>query len=416
MLTLLSLLLGCGESDKPGAANAKTEAPEAVADLFTALGTTSRVRVRGRALEELRDSELPMAQFSQEELKRADLEVALLGADGRDVVKTAARADDEGMFDVALDFTPVQPGAHTIVVRMGGHDIGQTTAQLLAPGHTDVVVRSDVDLTYLNTDFQSRTGMAKLVQQGADERSPLPGMPAVYRALQGDSADAWRPVTFLSGSPQFFKKVLEGRMRIDLLKPCFLVLKPMKDMATSGEIPLDKLVDALHEQIGYKLYWLLVLRTEIPAETPEILMGDDSEADFTVYDIYRRFTQGELELPALAAELEANQVTPSWQKKIADVAPTALAHLGDHKPVKAIYIHATDKPSANAPDALHPPEEMRVHDTAWALALDLAEGGWITAEDLPKIRAELLAGQVSEAAMEADAQTGRAAGWLDAGP
>lgn len=413
MLLVLASLLACGASDKAPTLT-PTDQDEAVADLFTALGTTTRVRVRGRVLEELKASDLPMVQVSQEEIHRAEVEIALLAADGSDVVARSVRADDEGMLDAALDFPAVAPGLHTLVVRYRHREIGRTTARLLEPHHTDPVVRSDVDLTYLLTDFVSKEGMAKLMAQGANERTPLPGMPELYRALQGSSADEFRPLTFLSGSPGFFKQVLEGRMALNGIRPTLLVLKPMKEIVTGGEVPLTGLDSALHDQIGYKLYWLLQLRTEIPSETPEILMGDDSEADFTVYDIYRRLTAGELDLTHLNAELDA--VGPPWREAIIDAVPAALASLEGRSPVRAIYIRATGIPSANAPDPNHPPEGLRVHASTWSMALSMQEEGWIEADAVDRIHAELLASGLSEAAMATEVQTAQGAGWLHLTP
>lgn len=410
MLSLL-LLLACADAPDP---TPPPEAEEAVADLFSAVGTTTRVQVRGRVLAEAEGSDLPARQASQEELDRAEVEIALVGADGKDVLARTVRADEEGQLDAALDFPAVAPGAWQVVARLGGREIGRAPARLLAPEHADPVVRSDIDLTYLWTDFQSKSGLAGLLVQGASERQALPGMPELYQGLQGPSPDAWRPVTFLSGSPTFFKRTLEGRMALDGIRHAGIVLKPMKDIATGGEVPLDEIVAALHEQVGYKLFWLLKLRAEIPPGTPEILMGDDSEADFVVYNLYERLTTGELSLADLGRELEALGVAPLWREAIANGAPAALAHLAGTKPVIATYIHDTGKPSAIplAPWVL--PGRTRVHGSAWSLALDLHEESWIDAQSVDRVCAALVAKGEPAESLQAEAQAAVSAGWLRA--
>ena len=50
-----------------------------------------------------------------------------------------------------------------------------------------IAVRSDVDLTYLNTDFMSATGKLKLLTDRASDRQTLAAMEVVYRG-----APAWR--------------------------------------------------------------------------------------------------------------------------------------------------------------------------------------------------------------------------------
>lgn len=403
-MTLLTiLLLACADP-----------APAAFADLHSAVGTTTRVTVRGRVLRAREPSDLPRAQASQDELDRAELTLALVGPDGVAVTSRAARASEEGMLDVPLDFPVVAEGVWSVVASRNGQEIGRSTARLLAPGHVEPVVRSDIDLTYLVTDFHSKAGMLALLSAGAKDRTALAGMPAVYRALQGASEQRWRPVTFLSGSPTFFKQTLEGRMALDGIRPSLVVLKPMKELVGGGEVPLDRLVATLEEQIGYKLYWLLLLRPEIPAETPEILMGDDSEADFVVYNLYHRLTAGELDLAGLMTALDEAQVAAVWKDEIARVAPAALAHLGGRAPVRAIYIHDTGKPGSIPLAPWVVPGLTRVHGSAWSLALDLAEEGWIAAEDVEKVRAALLASGETEAALQAEAQAATAAGWLGA--
>ncbi len=410
---LLLLLTACRQDgSKPAAPTPAAQDERPVADLHTALGTTRRVIVRGRVLRRLEPSDLPRVQASQRELDHAEVELSLVGEDGAAALTRSFRASEEGMLEAALDFPEVSPGLWTVVAKRGDQEIGRAPVRLLAAGHADPVVRSDIDLTYLVTDFHSAGGMAKLLTLSAAERVPLAGMPEVYRALQGSSPRDYRPITFLSGSPTFFKQCLEGRMALDRIRPSLLVLKPMKELASGGEVPLGELKAALEEQIGYKLTWLLKLRAEIPPETPEILMGDDSEADFVVYNLYARLTRGELELSALMTELERLSVAQVWRDDIARVAPAALAALGGRAPVQAIYIHETGHPSAIPLEPWVLPDLTRLHPSAWSLALDLQEEGWISGDALQEIGHTLLNDGETLSRMEEEAMIARERGWL----
>lgn len=412
-IQLLLVLGACRqEVSNPTMETPATQDERPVADLHTALGTTRRVIVRGRVLKHLEPSDLPRVQASQRELDHAEVELSLVGADGVAAVSRSFRASEEGMLEAALDFPEVSPGLWSVVAKRDGQEIGRAAVRLLGQGHTDPVVRSDIDLTYLVTDFHSAGGLAKLLTLGASEREPLPAMPQVYQALQGSSPSDYRPITFLSGSPTFFKQCLEGRMALDRIRPSLVVLKPMKELVSGGEVPLGELKAALEEQIGYKLSWLLKLRAEIPPETPEILMGDDSEADFVVYNLYARLTRGELDLNALTGELERLSVAQVWRDEIARLAPGALAALGGRAPVQAIYIHETGRPSAIPLEPWVLPDLTRLHPSAWSLALDLQEEGWISGDALQEIGHTLLNDGETLPRMDEEATIARERGWL----
>src|SRR5678809_1635095 len=96
--------------------------------------------------------------------------------------------------------------------------------------------------------------LALLIQRGS-ERSTLPAMQAVYRGLRrgATSADAV-PLTYLSGSPNFFKMVLDEKTRVDLIAQDGIVLKPFKDIIAAKVTDIDPaaIVPALEEQVGYK--------------------------------------------------------------------------------------------------------------------------------------------------------------------
>ncbi len=104
------------------------------------------------------------------------------------------------------------------------------------------------------------------------------------------------PLSFLSGSPNFFKMVLEEKAQLDGIAEDGIVLKPFKDIIASKvtEVDLGGVVPALEEQVGYKLTALLRLRLDVPVDTREILLGDDSEADAVAYALYHQLTSRQL--------------------------------------------------------------------------------------------------------------------------
>jgi hypothetical protein len=268
-----------------------------------------------------------------------------------------------------------------------GEVVGDAQVTLVAAEHSQPVVRSDVDLTYLNTDFMSQAGLADLLVQEPQDRRALPAMEVVYQRLRGE---AGRPVTFLSGSPRFFKRVLEGKMALDGVQQDGLVLKPFKDIvgANLDSLELGEVLPGLKEQVGYKLFWLLKMRRELPAGTPEILMGDDSEADVVVYVLYHRFLSQELDAEGLLAELGALEVADFWLDAIEPLLPDI--QVGPSGQVAAIYINRTGVGDEHFPVAEWSGQGLvRHHSGAWPLILDMYEEGWVSADDVQRVRQRL---------------------------
>ena len=365
---------------------------EPFADLYRTSATARRLPVRGRLIEE--DTEdigaldlTPLSQVSQSELEDESVSLVLATASDQRYDLGAFTVDDEGYLDLLLDIEAldVAPGQHTVEVWFDEALAGETRVTLLAPDRTAPVVRSDLDWTYLRTDFHGFTALVGLLGETAFDKTTLPGMDRVYQRLR---ADGQRPLTFLSGSPRFFKRTLEAKAALDDVDQDGLVLKPFKDIV-AADILTDPtaIVTNLEEQVGYKLYWLLRLRAELPRETPEILMGDDSEADFVVYALYTRLLEGALDPEQLGAALVDVGVSSYWSSRVLALAPDAV---GAAPPV-AIYINRTDVPGERFDlDTWSVEGLTRAHDGAWPLALDLYEEGWLSAEDVHDVEARLL--------------------------
>ncbi len=397
------------------------------ADLHATLGTTTAIPLRGRVVEEEgplpHDGGSPLDLLSQDEIADATLHAAIVSPRGDPLLDLGTiRADDEGYIDAVVRLAPglIEPGVHRVAIRLDGAPVGKTTARLLAPDAAPTIVRSDVDLTYLDTDFHGAGALLELLGQKAAERTPLPAMELVFPALRrGVGGEEDRPLVFVSGSPRFFKRVLERRMALDRIAHDGLVLKPFKEIAgrrLGSGLDLGGLVGELKEQVGYKLTWLIESRASLPPAAGEVLLGDDSEADFVIYALYHRLTSGELDPDALLAKLDELEVEPTWRRRIARAAPRLLAHLDGRAPVHAIYINATSRPSeAHRIDDWKLPGLTRHHRGAWPLVLSLAREGLVDPAAVDAVKARLLELGQDEAALAAAAHAGVAEGFLDEG-
>ena len=386
---------------------------EPFADMYNATASVDFLPVRGRLIDEDEDDIgspdlTPLSQLSQDEMNGEPVSIRLVTDAGKVHVVAELKTDDEGYLDAVVDISRlgVSPGRHAIEVWFEEARVGEAAVTLLAGDRIAPVVRSDVDLTYLFTDFHGFSAMIELLKEDAHDKEALFAMPEVYRALRGPDA---HPVTFLSGSPRFFKRTLESKMILDSVEQDGLVLKPFKDIAVTDILGLDfgDIVGDLEEQIGYKLHSLLTLRQQLPDATPEVLMGDDSEADFVAYNLYARLLGQEISASDLRGELEALEVSAMWLESIVELASALKAPA----PPVAIYINLTATPGDTYDiedwtlDGL-----TRAHEGAWPLALDLFEEDLIDAAAVETVKAALMAEGEDKASLEARAM---AADYLD---
>ena len=77
------------------------------------------------------------------------------------------------------------------------------------------VYRWDLDKTYLQTDFDSLTGLVKAALQSAEEKKNIPGTGALMRELRYGPDGEKNRVMVVSGSPRQMRKVLERKLQLD---------------------------------------------------------------------------------------------------------------------------------------------------------------------------------------------------------
>jgi phosphatidate phosphatase APP1 len=136
-----------------------------------------------------------LARFLTVEVPRAQVTIH---APGGDVV---VHTDRDGYVDHEVELPDVEPG--WLEIRLTGPEGAATTARVLVVDPTvDVGVVSDVDDTILHTgltrglDFLRATLLTDV-----EERTPLPGAAALYRALVAKEGKPERPVFYVSTSP-----------------------------------------------------------------------------------------------------------------------------------------------------------------------------------------------------------------------
>ncbi len=142
----------------------------------------------------------------------------------------------------------------------------------------------DLDKTYLVTEFEHFWKLVKIPFEKAKQKKNVPGTASLVRELNKRDA----PVFFVSGSPKGMRNVIEEKLHLDGIQFNGLLLKDYGEALKKMKI--GKIID----KIGYKLAALLYARMVYPSKANEILFGDDSEYDATIYSLYSDIISGKL--------------------------------------------------------------------------------------------------------------------------
>jgi len=205
-------------------------------------------------------------------------------------------------------------------------DVEEREQAATTRGQVRRVFRWDLDKTYLQTEFDTFGNLLRTALQKAEEKQSVPGAPALMREIR---AAGHNRISIISGSPRQMRRVLEQKLRIDGVEWDEFILKPNLSNLMRGRFR------ALRSQVGYKLPALLESRQHFGLPVPEVLFGDDAEADAFVYSLYADLLAGRVSQATLEEILEACDLYPDQRAATRDALAAAPA--GD--PVERIFIH-----------------------------------------------------------------------------
>jgi len=168
-------------------------------------------------------------------------------------------------------------------------------------GSQHTVFTWDIDKTYLATETDRLADLLKTAFEFAIDKRELIGTVPLLKGLRrGTEKGEWiPPLYFVSASPSQMRGVLERKMLLDGVEPDGITLKGQVTLLMKWGL------SALRRQVGYKLAALLLYRLERPGEMREVLFGDDSESDPSIYSLYRRIVDGQWDPDGLRHELKA---------------------------------------------------------------------------------------------------------------
>lgn len=199
-------------------------------------------------------------------------------------------------------------------------------------GQTEIYVW-DLDKTYLDTSWQTLSELWRTVFEKAFQKRNVPGtstlVSCVKESWQGDNSEGEFPLYFITASPPQMEIKIREKLEIDEILPNGIFFKDnLRNIHPSRWRRLS-------QQVGYKIQALMQLRSKFNSEITQVLWGDDSETDATIYSLYsdicsRRWSEGEL-----VTLLKHFHVTKEQIDTILDLQDQCL----ENDPVEKVYIN-----------------------------------------------------------------------------
>lgn len=196
----------------------------------------------------------------------------------------------------------------------------------------------DLDKTYLDTTFESLSGLWRTAVEKAFQKKNVPGTASLVRALRNHWQEKRRdqrdfPIYFITASPPQLEKRIHEKLNLDGIYPFGIFFKDnLKNISFSRWRRLT-------QQVGYKIQALMQLRLHLKEDVRQVLWGDDSEADEVIYTLYSDLCARRIEESRAREILRALNVTGAQ----VDVIFKLLEAIPANDPVEKVYINlATD--------------------------------------------------------------------------
>jgi len=182
-----------------------------------------------------------------------------------------------------------------------------------------LVLRWDLDKTYLVSEFESLRYLLRVPFQKAKDKIAVPGVAALIKGVRRTVEAKNRPVSvyFLSASPPQIGAAIREKLTLDGIGYDGITFKDQVRHLIHARF------DAVLEQIGYKLEQLLKNAAEAAPGSVELLFGDDWESDPFVYSLYADVLAGRLDRDAVGEILQRAQVSRHYVDSILDLVDTA---------------------------------------------------------------------------------------------
>ncbi len=224
----------------------------------------------------------------------------------------------------------------------------------------------DLDKTYLDTHFESFSGLMRGIFEKAFQKRNVPGTAELVKALSKQINPL--PIYFISASPPQMQEKIKSKLDLDGIQPFgFLSKDNLKNLRPA-------LWKHLTNHIGFKIQALMEIRLLLSKDCKMICWGDDSEADATVYSLFSdicsyRLTDREIRSLLIDFSISVDQI---------DLIIELRDEKKDFDPLKRVYINLAIDTD---------PEYYRRYgrrlmavDNTFEVVLDLFQRGFVSLE------------------------------------
>jgi hypothetical protein len=182
-----------------------------------------------------------------------------------------------------------------------------------------LLCRWDLDKTYLRSEFDTLRQLWRTARERGEDKVEVPGVPEIVKGLRAAADRRGRTlgIYFVSASPPQIGRAIRDKLALDGVPYDGIVFKNQLEHLRRGKLR------QLREHVGFKLAALLRGRLEAPADTHELLFGDDWESDALTYSLYADLLDGTLAADELTGLLARIGVDPELRPEIHDLARSA---------------------------------------------------------------------------------------------
>ena len=193
----------------------------------------------------------------------------------------------------------------------------------------------DLDKTYLDTRWHTLGEILRFFFEKSFQKKNIPGTSTLVCCLK----ESWKrnsgfsqtdfPIFFVTASPPQMEEEIRKKMEMDKILPQGIFFKNnLKNIYPNRW-------RYFYRQVGYKLEALMRLRTHFKGEITQVLWGDDSEMDATIYSLYSDICARRWKDEELFQLFKHFNVNKEQCETIFDLQ----AQCPDYDPVEKVYIN-----------------------------------------------------------------------------
>ena len=191
----------------------------------------------------------------------------------------------------------------------------------------------DLDKTYLDTNWHTLGDLWNTIFEKSVHKRNVPGTSTLVGCVKTNweetRPETLFPLFFITASPPQMEMKIREKLEIDEILPEGIFFKDnLKNLHPSRW-------RRLNQQVGYKVQALLQLRSKFQGEITQVLWGDDSESDATIYSLYSDICSRRWDEPELIKLLKHFGVPRVQVDTILDLQDQCV----ENDPVEKVYIN-----------------------------------------------------------------------------